>query len=423
MKDFRHLVLHIRRYGKQHQALYFLGLMILFWSIFDGMTTYVTPLVMTEAGMSKTLMGLIIGSSSVFGAIFDFLMCKIFKHGHFRQIFILMFGLCFGYIGALYLAKGVGLFLLAMGLWGVYYDLKNFGSYDFVSRFVKAEEHSSSFGLLQVFQAIGYLLAPLFAGMLIQKTVGGMPFIFSAVFLGVAGLFLLRLFAEEKKGPQEKIKICSPYKGFVHEIKRWRKLDKILLPVLLMIMVLNIMDGFFWTIGPLLAESFANYHQMAGLFMSAYTLPTLLVGWWVGGVTKKFGKKRTSFISLLLGSLVLSLINFVKHPLGVIGIVFTASLAFSLAWPALKAAFADYIKETGKYEKEIEGLEDFYTNLGFIIGPILSGFLADRVGNQMTFSLLGLLGVLLALVLIKITPRKINVLQELGGPEGNRTPF
>ena len=137
MQSFQHLVMHLRHYGKQHQALYFLALMILFWSIFDGMTTYVTPLVMTQAGMSKTMMGFIIGTSSVFGAGFDFLMCKIFKHGHFRQIFILMFGLCFGYIGVLYLAKGVGLFLLAMALWGVYYDLKNFGSFDFVSRFVK----------------------------------------------------------------------------------------------------------------------------------------------------------------------------------------------------------------------------------------------------------------------------------------------
>lgn len=151
--------------------------------------------------------------------------------------------------------------------------------------------------------------------------------------------------------------------------------------------------------------------------MTAYTLPSLLVGWWVGGVTAKLGKKRTGYLGLLIGSLFLGLINFTSQPVGIILLVFVASFCLSLSWPALKAAFADYIKETGKYEKEIEGLEDFYTNLGFIIGPILGGFLADRVGNQMTFSFLGLLGVLVALVLIKITPKKINVLKTLGGPK------
>ena len=411
MKDFRHLLLHFKKYGRQHEALYFLALMILFWSVFDGITTYITPLIMTEAGMSKTLIGIIIGSSSVFGAVFDFLMCKLFKHGHFRQIFILMFGLSFGYIGVLYLAKGVGLFLLAMALWGVYYDLKNFGSFDFVTRFVKAEEHSSSFGVLSVFQAVGYLLAPIMAGFLIGQKVGGWPFAAAAIFLAIAGLFLFRLLVEEKKSSQAELKTSYNYKGFFQEIKLWLKIDRVLLPVLLMMMTLNIFDGFFWTIGPLLAESFKDIRPLAGFFMAAYTLPPLLVGWLIGGATAKLGKKRTSYLGLLLGSLLLSLMKFIDYSVVMILDVFIASFCLAFSWPAIKAAFADYIKETRKFEKEIVGLEDFYTNLGFVIGPILSGFLADRVGNQATFSLLGLLGVLVTLVLIKITPRKINVLK------------
>ena len=408
------MVLHIKRYGKLHQALYWLVLMILFWSIFDGITTYVTPLIMTEAGMSKTMMGLIIGSSSAFGAVFDFLMCKLFKHGHFRQIFMLMFGLCFMYIGALYLAKTVVLFVVAMALWGVYYDLKNFGSFDFVSRFVEAKEHASSFGVLQVFQGVGYLLAPIIAGMLIKETVGGLPFLAALIFLMIAGIFLLRLLVEEKKTQQIELRMRYNYKGLLQEIKLWLKLDRVLLPVLIMIMMLNIIEGFFWTVGPLLAESLSGIHQLAGFFMTAYTLPSLLIGWWVGGITIRFGKKRTSYVSLLIGSLFLGLIEFIDQSVLIIADVFIASFFLSLSWPAVRAAFADYIKETGKYDKEIEGLEDFYTNIGFVVGPILAGWLADLVGNKTTFSLLGVLGVLTALVLVKITPRQINVLKEMG---------
>ena len=412
------MLLHLRKYGRLHEALYFLALMILFWSVFDGMTTYITPLIMTEAGMSKTLIGIIIGSSSVFGAVFDFLMCKLFKHGHFRQIFMLMFGLCFAYIGILYLAKSVALFILAMALWGVYYDLKNFGSFDFVSRFVKAEEHTSSFGVLSVFQAVGYLLAPIMAGFLIGQKVGGWPFAAAAIFLAIAGLFLFRLLVEEKKSSQVELKTSYNYKGFFQEIKLWLKIDRVLLPVLLMMMTLNIIEAFFWTIGPLLAESFRDIHPLAGFFMAAYTLPTLLVGWWVGRATAKLGKKRTSYLGLLLGSLLLSLMKFIDRSVLMILDVFIASFCLAFSWPAIKAAFADYIKETRKYEKEIVGLEDFYTNLGFVIGPIMAGIIADQVGNQASFSMLGVFGVVMALLLFKITPKQINVMKDLGGPGG-----
>ncbi len=188
-----------------------MALMILFWSIFDGTTTYITPLIMMETGMSKTLIGIVIGSSSVFGAVFDFLMCKLFKHGYFRQIFMLMFGLGFAYIAVLYSAKSVALFILAMALWRVYYDLKNFGSFDFVSRVVKAEERTSSFGVLSVFQAVGYLLAPIMAGLVIGQVVGRLPFVLALIFLCIAVLFYLRLLIQQRRSTQVDLKTNYNY--------------------------------------------------------------------------------------------------------------------------------------------------------------------------------------------------------------------
>ena len=409
MKGFRHLVTHVKKYGRQHQALYFLALMILFWAIFDGTTTYITPLIITERGVSKTLMGIIIGTSSVVGAIFDFIMCKVLKKAHFRQIFMLMFGLCFFYLGVLYVANSVALFVLAMAIWGIYYDLKNFGSFDFVARFVPSEEHASSFGLLQVFQATGYLIAPILAGLLIGQTVGKLPFFAALIVIGIAGMFLLRLLAEEKRSKTVELTARYNYKGMFQELKLWLSIDKIILPVLLLNTTLCIIDAFFWTVGPLLAESFRDIHPLAGFFMAAYTLPTLLVGWLVGGVTARFGKKRTAFIALLVGSGILSLIRYSHNSVMMIVIVFLASFCIAFAWPALKATFADYISETRRYEKEIEGLEDFYTNLGYVIGPMTAGIVADRVGNQATFGYLGIFGMIMALVLLKVTPRKINL--------------
>src|SRR3989339_1984447 len=118
----------MRDYGQKHQALYLLSLVILFWAVFDGITTYITPLVLTQGGLSKTAMGLIIGSSSIFVAGFDFLMCKLFKNSYYRRIFLAMFAFSFFYLLALAAAKTPLLLLLGMVVRGVFCDFKNFRS-------------------------------------------------------------------------------------------------------------------------------------------------------------------------------------------------------------------------------------------------------------------------------------------------------
>ncbi len=413
MRDLRHLMLHVKTYGRRHQALYLLSLVLLFWAVFDGITSYITPLVLTQGGLSKTMMGLIYASSSVFGAGFDFLMCKIFKNSYYRRVFLGMFAVCGLYLLSLATAKTIWLFLLAMAFWGIYYDLKTFGSFDFVARFTKVNEHGSSFGVLSVFTAGGYLIAPIIAGLVIGKTVGHTPFIVAGLFLLLAFFILVGLMSRESNYVQEKIDSQYRFCGFLYEIKLWRRLDKVLLPVLVMTMVLNIVDAFFWTIGPILAESFTSMHQFAGLFMAAYELPALLIGWFVGSVTRKFGKKQTAFITLLAASLFLVMLGYLRSPILMILTVFVSSLLMSFSWPALRSAFADYVSEAGKYEKEIEGLEDLYTNVGYVIGPAAAGFLADWLGNAQTFSVIGVVGVLTALYLLKITPKHIDVIKEI----------
>ena len=144
--------------------------------------------------------------------------------------------------------------------------------------------------------------------------------------------------------------------------------------------------------------------------MTAYSLPVLIVYWWVNSITNKFGKKRTAYISFLLGSLFLIPICFIKEPFIIIALVFMSSFFGSLAWPAIDGAYADYISESAHYEKEIEGLTDFTCNIGYIIGPIFAGLMADQVGNQNVFAILGIFNIFMVLILLLITPKHIKVI-------------
>ena len=67
-------------------------------------------------------------------------------------------------------------------------------------------------------------------------------------------------------------------------------------------------------------------------------------------LTRKLGKKRTAYFSLLIGSGILTQMFFVRNPIFIILVVFAASFGLSFATPAIRAAFADYIEETMKYE-------------------------------------------------------------------------
>lgn len=414
-----HLIVHIKNYGIQKKkGLYLLSIVILFWALFDGIITYIAPIVITESGMSKTLMGIIIGTSSIAGALFDFIACRLFSNTYYKKLFMIMFVICLVIPLILFKAHSFLMFVIAMALWGIYYDLKNIGIFNYVGRFTPKEEHTESFGVLQVFSAVGYLVAPLLVGILIAESLGWEPFILSWIFLAISIVFFVIL--TYKTRSEEKLILSEIDPGFMRkqkgtwsEVIIWGKLGKILFPVLLLTFFLNFADSFFWTIGPLVAESLSGIKQFSGIFMTAYALPPLLVGWLVGSFTRKYGKKRTSFISLLMGSVFLTLFSFIDNSLLLMLNVFAVSFFMSMAYPAINGAYADYISETYEYEKEIEGLEDFYTNWGYVIGPMMAGFMADQFGNENTFSVLGIMGVVTAVILILITPANIDIREKL----------
>ena len=77
--------------------------------------------------------------------------------------------------------------------------------------------------------------------------------------------------------------------------------------------------------------------------------------------------------------------------------------------PANKATYADYVSETRYIETEIESQADFATNFGYVIGPIMAGYLADTIGNIPAFAAIGVIGVVLSLILLFITPKEIKI--------------
>ena len=163
--------------------------------------------------------------------------------------------------------------------------------------------------------------------------------------------------------------------------------------------LIYITEAFIWTIGPLIAES-GQFGKFGGLLLVAYSFPTLIIGWFVGKIANRFGKKRTALYSFLIGSFVFSFFMFAQSPTQMIIVVGFASTFIGMSFPALSGAYADYITETQSYEKEIQGVIDVFYNIGWILGPMLAGLLAQAFGNAQSFSILGVISVIMCFILI-----------------------
>lgn len=396
--------------AKSSRLLYLASVFIFFWVVFDGILSYIVPILVTQRGYSNTQMGLILASSSFAGAIFDFVLSRFLRRSGYLQTFllVLLVSLCFPLV--LWSANHIFVYLLAMAIWGLYYDLYNFASYDFVSRNLEGgHNHSSQFAIIELFRSVGNIVAPVFAAWLIIDQVEFSNLTISYVFLVIAAILYLFLVISSPTRhlhlPPVKIKPPS----FSQTVFLWQKIGRILLPVLSFMVTLQVFDAIFWTIGPLFSESFPNFPHFSGLLMVLYSLPSLFTAWKIKGFTSRFGQKHTAYFTLLVGSLLLLPIGYISSPVIILLLVFVSSIATSITWPAIEGAIADYVSETSVYKSEIEGLTDLSTNLGYVIGPILAGVLSDKFGVSHSFTALGIINTLTILVLFVVTPKQINV--------------
>lgn len=402
------LAQNLRLSTAHHRPLYLLAFTVLFWTMFDDVLSYVAPLILTQRGLSDTMMGVVYSSSSVVGGIFDFIMSRFVKHATYRRILMIMFGLCFLYPLILWEAKVLWMFLVAMAWWGVYFDLYSYAAFDFVGHNEAKDNHASSFGVLEVFRGLGGIIAPLAVGLIVIEVVDFKPFVLAWSFLAIGAIFLVVLLLQRRKPIIPEKSPEHRRRRHISELKIWATIGRKLFPVLSLSFFLFLVEAFFWTLAPLYAVQL-ELHGFGGLLLTAYALPALLVGWFVGRISRRLGKKRTAFFSLMLGSLLISTFVLIHNPLVTIFVTFAAASFLSISMPSINGAYANYIVETPGAEREIEAMQDFTDNLGYIVGPVLAGFLADTFQIPGAFTVIGVTGVVVALVLMKVTPRRITL--------------
>lgn len=375
-----------------------------FLSVGDAIMSYVSPIFIDRILNNSFYMGLIISSSSVMGLLCDLLFPKIFRHQKFSLLFFSSIILAFLFPLILIASGGkIWILILAMFIWGIYYELISFSHSAFIENSYDCDRHSYCWGTISSFKSLAYLVGPLFAALLISQSLNRALFLpilfYLAAILGF--VFLVRL--SRRPGPP------VPPPENTGQFKEWLTLIPKVWPVYLFLFLISLLDSAFWTVGTLLSEQSVTSSFLGRLIIPAYCLPGLFFGILVTNYARPTGKKKVSFITGALASFLLILFAFTEKPLYLVLITFASSAFLSVSFPEISAVFEDYVSRLGKTGEVMVGIKSSAVSASYVIGPIIAGGLAALVGNRLTFPILGLFIGVYSLGAYFLVPRKLRV--------------
>lgn len=387
-----------------------LSFILFFVFLGDAILSFWAPNLIEDTFGSASAMGLIISFSSVVGLGADLILPQIIKSIKVRKLLIwAVFGLV---AFALNLILGLKLpylavFLLAMAFWGIYYEFFSFASQQFVADSIPLKRHSSSWAILGTFKSVAYLLGPLIAGWVIVR--GEIyPGVVAILFSLVGFVILISV----KKGHDRPIEIDTTQVNLVSEIEHWYLLFRHVWPLIILSLFMGLVDSAFWTTGAIWTETLAKESFWGGMFLPAYQLPAVFMGFAVvkWGIYK--GKKKMAEIFLLLSGIFLVLLGVSANIFWQLAMVFISSVMLSVTYPMVDGTYSDIVARMGRQRKHLMGLSSSTLSLGYIAGPALAGIIAQSVGERMSFVVWGVAVFLVSAILLLVTPKKLRLPQE-----------
>jgi MFS family permease len=257
------------------------------------------------------------------------------------------------------------------------------------------------------FVNLAYFIGPLLAAALLLKNYVYVEGVI-LVFLVVAFLLLSLFKGHHDAPPKIDIKDVNPFV----ELKHWLTLSKHLWPVMVLSLMLGFIDSTFWTTGAIWTEKLAKINYLGGLFLPFYQLPAIFLGAVVAGLGIYKGKKILTEKFLIVAGIFLIALAVSDAIIWQLAMVLMASAALSVCYPLLEGVYTDIVARMGKEKNDLIGLTSSVVNVSYIIWPPIVGVVAGIIGERLTFSFVGVLVVVVSVVLLFVTPKKLRLPQE-----------
>ncbi len=385
------------------------SMVLFFVYLGDAILSDWVPAYIQESVGKPWLMGIIISFSSVVGFVADLFLPQLLKKVSVEKMIVLAIGSSLIFCGLLLWSTYwpvVALFLVAMAVWGVYYEFLGFGGQQFVSESIPTHFRSGAWAVLGAFRGLAYFIGPLLGSyLLISK--GSVTVVTVSTMMVFVGYFFW-LLSKKKKSEMYDDDEKKSINVFV-EAKHWWYLLRFVWPVVVLSLSMGLLDSTFWTTGTVLSDNLARTSSWGGFFLPLYELPMVIMGVVVAkwGIYK--GKKKMAESFMLLAGILLTGIYFTDSVILLLMISFLVGIATSVCWPLRDAVYSDLVSRMGFGGKHMIGLSGSTISLAYIVGPVVAGGLATYFGEKETFVIVGAFLILVSVFLLLVTPKKLRL--------------
>jgi MFS family permease len=396
--------------------LYFFAIAFIYFA--DSVMLYYFPLIVESSINSNVVLGIIIGLASVLGLILDIVIPQSFKGRSWKVLFLIGVTLSVFFpivtnLGVVF--SSVYLFIIASAIWGVYYEFLAFGNQKFVVANVDKENYSKFWGSLALTTSFGSIAAPILGSFLYSAGVietGVVLFFIQLV--GLICSFIL-VFKLPDTSHQKQLKGgIETTIDFIKEFRYWEIIGFRIWPLIILIFTLAVVDSVFSVLGGIFGEHMFKEMGFGWLILFLYYVPDIVVSGFLSRKTIREHKKRiVMYTTLLAGIFLLPIVALENYDFIIISLILLASIMLSFSWILIYAVFSDLQKRAGNNDIHVNSIIRANMSVGYIVGPIVAGFISDMTNYYVTFGLAGLALIIAALIQFIYTPRKLRLPQKL----------
>lgn len=383
-----------------------------------GIIFPIFPKVLEKLGKGALELGILAAAFGITYVIFS----PIFgswadKYGKKKIITIGLFGFAISnllFVAAIYLERFEFL-LIARAIEGIFASAVFPAAIAMVSDIVPEEERGKNIGIVSAGAGIGLVIGPVLGGFLYNISIE-FPFYVSSSLAFLTVLWAATTLSETKiySNTSETLIVSEKETGFINSIKRIIEIlpsPKFIFFIFVLVDMIYLMS---WTlVSP--GISFYIYNDLLltptdfGFFVASYGFFAALGEGFLGTLSDKFGRRPLIFLGMLLNGLFYLILLNVSTIFGMIIAASIAGISLGFMAPAMKALISDAADDENR--TIVIGTASGLTYLGIVIGPIIGGYLYDRLSMSFLFKIsigISIIGALLSL-LLSFNPTKINV--------------
>lgn len=390
---------------KDNNRIIFLSVAAAVYAFGNSTLFFFLPLLLDKLTGDYLLLGLMIAIPYVVSMFFDVPTGELIDCSGRKQIIFLgllgmiLFALLLPYTDSLI---GLALLLIILGFSN---QLINVPIRSYVMEISPHGKTSEYFGIEKTSEQLGFALAfaPIIAGVLISEDVMASRIPISILYIITCLIAIIMVHYTVKETLTERKSIFCGIRSvvttdriFMKGLNEYRALKSKGIIIFLMTLSFVIIDGLIWAIEPLY-NNLGIGTEMVGVILAMFVLPYVLFQIPAGFLADRYGKRKVLIIGLLIGGVFLLAFGLVeKTPPFLIACAFGATTGLAIACPSVDGLLTDISGE--KQKGEIAGVWDISEDLGYVLGPIMGGLIAEMYNDiSIPFIFIGALMLLLIL--------------------------